>query len=40
MKSNQAEQQKEKKDDKKNKDSLRKLSDNIKCNNIYIIGIP
>ena len=25
---------------KRNKDSLRDLLDNIKCNNIHIIGVP
>ena len=34
-----AEQNKEKRM-KRNKDSLRDLSDNIKCNNIHIIGVP
>ena len=39
MKIIQMEKQKEKRN-KKNKDSLRDLCDNIKCTNIHIIGVP
>ena len=35
-----AEQNKQKKRMKRNEDSLRDLWDNIKCNNIRIIGVP
>ena len=38
-KNTQAEQQKEKRI-KKNEDNLRNIMDYMKCNNIYIMGIP
>ena len=39
MKSNQAEQKKEKRNTQ-NENRLREISDSIKCNNIHIIGVP